>query len=411
MSRSITESKSPILRIDRLIMDNCSMVEEVPGFYGSVKIEEIVLQRIWAGQDFFTNSLTTTCGKHVVILSSGEWNRSTEGPDFINAKLLINGETKTGDIEINLQTADWEKHRHGGDENFNKVILQVCIFADSNKKPAFSNVYTQNGKIIPSLILLPHLFYGLEEYAESQVMAELSGKDKLIESKLEKLNSLQNNEMEEFILSRWLGKTRFAKTRLSKQGWRGITHQWFLEVLGYQRNRSPMVRISYQFPWEAWRDGEIDPFLVFNSQNDWRLSGCRPANHPFERIKQYSELWERNPGWMDDFYQISDLIKETSTDLGKDRKKLSKLVNYWRQTVLGGVFASGKANTLWVDCALPVLSASHQIDAFDLWKKWPAGDSPKNFREWAKLIGWTDPHRKKYFTNGLVQCIIGVFSS
>ena len=39
------------------------LVEEVPGYYGSVKIEESVAQRIWSEQDFFTDSLVTNCGK------------------------------------------------------------------------------------------------------------------------------------------------------------------------------------------------------------------------------------------------------------------------------------------------------------------------------------------------------------
>ena len=66
-------------------------VQEIPGYYGSVKMEEAVLQRIWAEQDFFTDSLVTTCGKKIFTDHVGKWNLSEEGPDFRNARLIIDG--------------------------------------------------------------------------------------------------------------------------------------------------------------------------------------------------------------------------------------------------------------------------------------------------------------------------------
>ena len=35
------------------------VVQEIPGIYGSVRVEEIILQCIWAEQDFFADSLST----------------------------------------------------------------------------------------------------------------------------------------------------------------------------------------------------------------------------------------------------------------------------------------------------------------------------------------------------------------
>ena len=65
------------------------VVREIPGIYGSVRIGEIILQRIWAEQDFFLDSLRTSCGKKIEVLDQGTWNLSEEGPDFKNARLLL----------------------------------------------------------------------------------------------------------------------------------------------------------------------------------------------------------------------------------------------------------------------------------------------------------------------------------
>ncbi|HAF58104.1 MAG TPA: hypothetical protein DCL00_00790, partial [Opitutae bacterium] len=210
-------------------------VEEVPGYYGLVKIEETVLQRIWMEQDFFTDSLITECGKEINLRERGEWNRSERGPSFKNARVEINGEIRSGDIEIHFNPTEWEEREHHLDENFNRVVLHVCIFANSFN--AKSNVWRKDKQAVPCLYLLPHLFYGLEEYAEAQALAQLSGKDLFVEQLVNNLSSMSESDVNQCIAKRWKSKLSFARYRLSRQGWRIACHQWFLEVLGYRRNR------------------------------------------------------------------------------------------------------------------------------------------------------------------------------
>ena len=61
-------------------------VKEVPGLYGTLNMDEIILQQIWEEQDFFNQSLHTSCGKRIEVLNRGDWNRAEEGPDFKNAR-------------------------------------------------------------------------------------------------------------------------------------------------------------------------------------------------------------------------------------------------------------------------------------------------------------------------------------
>jgi len=389
-------------------MNSPQSVQEVPGYYGSVKIEETVFQQIWAEQDFFSDSLVTTCGKKIVVVDRGDWNRSEEGPDFRHAKLQIDGKARTGDIEIHFQPSDWKSHGHHIDPNFDRVILQVCIFAGPWR--ADWNVRLQNGDSAPTLVLLPYLFYGIEEYAEAHALAKLSGKDSHYHTALEKLAKLSSAEISQNILKRWKAKIGFAEVRLSTQPWENVAHQWFLEVLGYRRNRSPMIRIAHQFPWKDWQGGEIHPLEVYKSQHDWKLRGCRPANHPRVRIAQYAQLWRENPDWLDDLQKFSEKLKENCEGFQNNRKKILELENFWKKEILHDVFAKGKANTLWIDFAQPLLSAHFTLNGYELWKNGSSGDSPACYRQWARELGWVEPRGNKIFSNGMVQGILEALS-
>ena len=342
------------------------------------------------------------------MLDRGTWNQIEEGPDFKNARLLLAGKMIKGDIEIHLHSHDWSRHRHNLDSNYNKVILHVCIFTNPTSIQSLS--LRKDGQTVPILILLPHLYCAVEEYAENQALAELSGKGSKVASKLDKLGCLSRADMGNHMLKRWESKIGFAQVRLAKQGWTNACHQWFLEVLGYRRNRSPMVRIAQAFPIEYWQRSKTDPQEVYFSQEDWRLRGCRPANHPQKRIMQYANLWRVNPDWMNDLEKMSAQLKIDCFQDTINRKSLLKIVRFWRSSVLGDVFAEGKANTLWIDCVLPLLAHNYQIKAYELWKNWPCGDCPQVYRNFAKTMGWTNRKENKFFTNGFVQCMIGVSS-
>jgi hypothetical protein len=380
-------------------------VEEIPGLYGSLKMDEIIVQKIWEEQDFLTQSLHTSCGKSIKVTSRGDWNRAEEGPDFKNAQLLIDGQNRLGDVEIHFQPSDWTKHRHDRNPNFNQVVLQVCVFPDSDpSKP--QHVISENGKKIPTLFLLPFLYYGLEEYAEAYTLAKLSDPDITGHSNLDKISQVTEAEFEQLIASRWEAKLGFAKRRLERQGWERALHQWFLEVLGYRRNRGCMARISEEYPHTMWSMNKVDPCLAYDSHKDWMLRGCRPANHPLSRLKQYHMLWKCHPGWMSGIRDLAQIFRGKNSDVKGEREKIRKLDKQWKEVILKNVFSSTKANTIWVDCVLPLLSVDLKINGYELWKQWPAGDCPRHFRDYAKNLNWAKESGKELFTNGLVQGII-----
>ncbi|MDA7930566.1 DUF2851 family protein, partial [Akkermansiaceae bacterium] len=114
-----------------------------PGF------DEIEVQSRWfAG--YFSRDHQSNHGQKVSIISPGEWNRGA-GPDFINATVEIDGETRHGPIELDLDSRNWELHGHNESPHFNKVILHIVLH-DSG--PTFFT-RTSDHHDVPRIILSP----------------------------------------------------------------------------------------------------------------------------------------------------------------------------------------------------------------------------------------------------------------
>ncbi len=92
-------------------------------------IDEISLYSIWlsyAGK----LKLKTKNSDEIEILDAGEFN-TTDGADFTDAKVKINGKIYHGDVEIHIKASDWKNHKHHLDERYNTVILHVVLEDDT----------------------------------------------------------------------------------------------------------------------------------------------------------------------------------------------------------------------------------------------------------------------------------------
>jgi len=93
-------------------------------------MDEYFLQYLWKHRLIEPKMLTTTDGLEVDVISTGEQN-SDSGPDFINARLKIDGMLWCGNVEIHHNSSDWVKHGHHRDKAYDNVILQVVVNADT----------------------------------------------------------------------------------------------------------------------------------------------------------------------------------------------------------------------------------------------------------------------------------------
>lgn len=87
-------------------------------------ITEKLLQFIWQFGYFNQKNLSTIEGEHIQIISRGTLNKN-QGPDFLNAKIIIEKTTWVGNIELHIQTSQWNTHKHQIDKNYENVILHV----------------------------------------------------------------------------------------------------------------------------------------------------------------------------------------------------------------------------------------------------------------------------------------------
>ena len=87
-------------------------------------MKENLLHFVWKLKLFSTINLASTNGEIIEIISAGTANPNA-GPDFLNAKLVINNQLWAGNVEIHLNSSDWYAHNHEIDENYDSVILHV----------------------------------------------------------------------------------------------------------------------------------------------------------------------------------------------------------------------------------------------------------------------------------------------
>ena len=90
---------------------------------------EKLLQFIWQFQYFNRDSLSTTSGQSLAIISPGILNKN-QGPDFAQARLKIGDVAWAGSVELHIKSSDWIRHRHDTDERYQKIILHVVWMND-----------------------------------------------------------------------------------------------------------------------------------------------------------------------------------------------------------------------------------------------------------------------------------------
>ncbi|RXK86468.1 DUF2851 family protein [Filimonas effusa] len=87
-------------------------------------LREELLQFIWAHRYYNQVTLYSVQGDPLQVIAPGKWNKD-QGPDFLNAQILIGGILWVGNVEIHIYTSDWYRHRHHCDRRYDNVILHV----------------------------------------------------------------------------------------------------------------------------------------------------------------------------------------------------------------------------------------------------------------------------------------------
>ena len=82
---------------------------------------ELLYQYLWK-QRMMGRKCLTVRGDDVEIIYAGIHNRDA-GPDFLNARLRINGREWIGNVEIHVKASDWRRHGHDADPAYGNCLM------------------------------------------------------------------------------------------------------------------------------------------------------------------------------------------------------------------------------------------------------------------------------------------------
>jgi hypothetical protein len=385
-------------------------VKEIQGLYGPFTLTERVLQKVWLRQDFITENLKTASGRSLEVVDPGRWNL-LDGPDFKEARLILDGESIVADVEVHFSASDWYSHQHERNAGYNRVRLHVVLYTE----PGESTVVKTEGETEPELlVLMPLLERDLESYATDEALLDMEQVDEVewIAEFLEKPIEQRRLILKEQADRRWSHKLQFAQKRLAGSSWEESCHQFCLEVLGYSRNRAPMSHLALHYPLETMRSADLSPESLFEEvQDTWKLSGLRPANHPRRRLQQYLEIVKRNPQWPAQLRQVFEqapvLSSALATGVARRMIAIPKPIGEVRDEVFKELVGESRFHTMMVDAFLPLAAAAEIVDGHAYWWHWWAGDCPSAVRRFLKHTEITG--KDQPLSNGLVQGALALF--
>ncbi len=332
-------------------------------------MSEDFLHYLWQNR-LFARQLTTSDGEPITIISTGFHNHNA-GPDFSDARLTIGDTTWAGNVEIHINTSDWNKHGHQFDEAYNNVVLHVVYNDDVNKGDSVMPVCELAGKIDLEL------FDAYKRFIERKEFVPCS-------SKISEVSEIDRSLwLERMLIEKLELKADFIQDALtvSQNDWEEALYHIIARSFGFSVNALPFEMlarsISYQnlarhsdnlFQIEALLFGQagmlshelIDVYgqelfkeysflrkkykLVPMSGSLWKFMRMRPVNFPTIRISQFACFLNRNAGLM------SKLISLDSVDEMMALFQINAS-EYWNNHYVFDKESSGKPKHLGKDAA------------------------------------------------------------
>ncbi|MHB8647216.1 MAG: DUF2851 family protein [Thermomicrobiales bacterium] len=287
-------------------------------------IPELTLAKVWQAQWFVPGPWRTTDGQTLIVRYRGRWSAGF-GPDFADARIVLDGREITGAVEIHRRAADWRVHGHHLDPAYNAVALHVVLEDDDTA------CRTRDGRTLPTLAVAPLLAGSLMTFPAGS--APLGGlgdtpcaRDFLTTGTADLLRILSRAGDERLALKAAAMEARFAAMPPGDVLCLGL-----LDALGYSANRAPMATLAAALPLRDLEQAVLNspadereqiaaalllgsggfldapPGFVLHgdrlrdmwqamdrraalSRADWETARVRPANHPARRLLALAAL-------------------------------------------------------------------------------------------------------------------------
>ncbi len=197
--------------------------------------------RVWQHQLLDRTGLVTEDGEPIEIIYPGRIN-DDQGADFRDAVIATRRGLIKGDIELHVKSSGWQEHQHDRDVVYNRVILHVVMWHNTNR-----GTKLQNGGEVPILALQKYVKIPVSQWSNLECSATTVNMPCL-----EVAQHLNTDIMAGFLDSageeRFLVKaTRFQRD-LAKMGAGQSLYQGMMGALGYSRNKLPMLELARRLP-------------------------------------------------------------------------------------------------------------------------------------------------------------------
>ncbi|QIF00084.1 DUF2851 family protein [Roseimicrobium sp. ORNL1] len=292
-------------------------VAELP-LHGESALTELELQSLWfAGE--LGSEFTTTCGKRVAVRDFGVWNHAA-GPDFTGCAVQTEGGVLKGEIELDPDVRDWERHGHATNPAYERValhlylegpearaftrtaghreVMQVRLSRDMLRDGARPQLLAEArlGRCATPLremeparvrsLLEAAAQYRLQrKSAKLQALVKLHGREQAVYQALSAAMGYRNNQRPFTILAQRLPVKKLLKLGALEREALLFGVSGFLESVRYE-DTQPDTRAYLRELWSEWwkQREQYTNWLTEVQRPVWRIGGARPGNHPQRRL-------------------------------------------------------------------------------------------------------------------------------
>ncbi len=362
---------------------------------------ESLLYFLWQFQYFSQVNLTTSDGEPIQVLHPGFRNHDS-GPDFANARLLINEVEWAGTVEMHTRTSDWLAHRHQHDRAYDNVILHVVWHDD--RADTDRRLTRPDGTLLPTLELQHRTDQTLlNRYEALSVSADAiacAGQFRAVQPL--KVTSMLDKAM----LQRLERKANTVKAvfMAANQDWEETTYRLLAQNFGFKINAGPMEQVARTVPLKALLKHRDSPtqvealllgtaglltdvaepdeyletlrreyrFLAAKYQltdgqlpaHAWKWGRLRPANFPTLRLAQLARLITTHGSLFsllvsnDDAPALLKALQVTPSDYWQHHYRFGKVTDRGAPTL-----GQTSVENLLINTAVPLLAAyAHHRD-------------------------------------------------
>jgi hypothetical protein len=325
-------------------------------------MKEEFLHYLWKHQLYYTENLLDAGGNKITIINPGEYNRDS-GPDFFNARILIDGILWAGNIEMHIRSSHFISHGHHEDPSYDNVILHVVDEIDRK-------VFNSKGEEIITVKISfdPGLYERYLDLVNNPMTIACQDDLGLAD------NILVRHWLNSLVIERLQKKSELIMKIFYETGndWDETFYRLLSRYFGFRVNCEPFEMLSAAIPFRIIRKhadnrfqieallfgtaGLLDEGLFRDAGKDdyylallkeyrvlsskyslnpihgwlWKFSRLRPVNFPTIRISQLSALLSVTGGLfskvleMNDLSMLKEILEVDASDYWRDHYVFGK---------------------------------------------------------------------------------------